>query len=159
VEDSFTPALRCRVGEGTVGRAPVSRGRRHRPRSRDYHLDLDPQRATFKVDRQEMTGDFILSEILNTRSVGPNLAWSDADPSDGYFTVVFAGEEHRDELARYLQDRLADRESALELPAVRAREIEIRSLADAHIDDEIVHGSACAPISIRIEAAAIEFLV
>ena len=121
---------------------------------------LEPRRATLKIDGREISGDFILAEVLNTRSVGPNLALSpDADPSDGFFSVVTAGEEHRDELARYLQDRLEGREGQLSLPAVQAREVEIQGLFDAHVDDEIVRASILEPIAIGLEPHAVEFLV
>jgi diacylglycerol kinase (ATP) len=121
---------------------------------------LEPRRATLKIDGREVSGDFILAEILNTRSIGPNLALSpDADPSDGFFSVVTAGEEHRDELARYLQDRLEGREGQLSLPAVHAREVEIQGLFDAHVDDEIVRASILEPIAIGLEPHAVEFLV
>jgi diacylglycerol kinase family enzyme len=121
---------------------------------------LEPRRVTLTVDGQEIAGDFILAEVMNTRSVGPNLVLaSDADPSDGQFCVVTAGEEHRDELARYLHDRAEGREGSLALPAMPAREVEIQGLVDAHVDDEVVRASILEPISIRLEAAAVEFLL
>jgi diacylglycerol kinase (ATP) len=121
---------------------------------------LEPRRATLKIDGREIAGDFIVAEVLNTRSVGPNLALSpDADPSDGFLSVVIAGEEHRDELAQYLQDKLQGRESRLSLPAIRAREVEIQGLVDAHVDDEVMRASLLEPIVIGLEPHAVEFLV
>jgi diacylglycerol kinase (ATP) len=128
-----------------------------------YHevlLQLEPRRATLRVDSREMAGEFIFAEVLNMRSVGPNLALSsDADPSDGFFSVVTAREEHREQLARYLQDRLAGRDGELSLPTVCARDVEIRGLLDAHVDDEIVRASLLEPITIGLEPHAVEFLV
>jgi diacylglycerol kinase (ATP) len=129
-------------------------------RYREVLSELEPRRATVRLDCREMTGDFLVAEILNMRSVGPNLALSsDADPSDGFFSVVTAGEEHRDELARYLQDRLEGREGQLSLPTVCAREVEIQGLVDAHVDDEIVRASLLEPIAIGLEPHAVEFLI
>ncbi len=120
---------------------------------------LEPHRSTLWVDGHELTDDFIVAEVMNTPSVGPNLVLSaDADPSDGYLCVVTATEKHRAELAEYLQDRIEGREGHLSLPAVRAREVEIRSPADAHIDDEVVRSPIPEAMSIRVEGA-IEILV
>jgi diacylglycerol kinase family enzyme len=122
--------------------------------------DLPPRRCTLELDGREMTGDFILAEVLNTRSVGPNLVIApDADPSDGRFCVVSAEEEHRDMLAGHLQDLLQGREGRLSLPTVSAREVAIRGLVDAHVDDEIVRASLLEPITIGLEPHAVEFLV
>ena len=129
-------------------------------RYREVLSELEPRRVTLNLDGRQMTGDFIVAELLNTRSVGPNLALSsDADPSDGFFSVVTAGEEHRDQLARYLHDRLEGREGLLSLPTVCAREVEIQGLVDAHVDDEMVRASLLEPIVVGLEPHAVEFLV
>jgi len=121
---------------------------------------LEPRRARLIVDGDSIADDFLLAEILNIRSVGPNLVLSpDADPSDGYFSVVTATEDHREALAHYLRDLNEGRESTLLLPTVRAREVEIETTEDVHIDDEIVRVAMSATMSVRIEAAAVEFLV
>lgn len=120
---------------------------------------LEPLRSTLVVDGQELTDDFIVAEVMNIRSLGPNLVLApDADPSDGSLCVVTATEKHRDDIAAYLQDRIEGREGALSLPAVRAHEVEIRSHADAHIDDEVVRSPIPEAMSIRIEGA-IDILV
>jgi len=121
---------------------------------------LEPRRARLIVDGDSIADDFLLAEILNIRSVGPNLVLSpDADPADGYFSVVTATEDHREALAHYLRDLNEGRESTLLLPTVRAREVEIETTEDVHIDDEIVRVAMSATMSVRIEAAAVEFLV
>jgi diacylglycerol kinase (ATP) len=99
--------------------------------------------------------------VLNTRSVGPNLVLSqDADPYDGYFSVVTAAEEQRDELSRYLQDRIDGRDNNnLALPVRRAQHVDIIGRGDTHIDDEVVRSAIPGTVSIRIETAAVEVLV
>jgi diacylglycerol kinase (ATP) len=119
-----------------------------------------PRRWTLRLDGEEMTGHFILAEVLNTQSVGPNIALSDdADPSDGYFDVVTAGEEHRDELAAYLRDRLEGRVGRLALPSRRARHIELQGQGDTHVDDELVTSAIPGVLSIHIEPGAVEVLI
>jgi diacylglycerol kinase family enzyme len=121
---------------------------------------FEARRWTLRLDGEETTGDVILAEVLNTRSVGPNIVLSeDADPSDGYFSVVTAGEEHRDELTQYLRDRLEGREHRLSLPARRARHIELHGQGDTHVDDELLRSAIPGALSIHIEPGAVEVLI
>jgi len=121
---------------------------------------LGPRRSTLTVDGESITGEFLLAEILNIQSVGPNLVLSaDADPSDGYFSVVTVTEDQREDVTRYLKDLIDGREGSLSLPTLHARAIEIETVEDVHVDDEIVRFPMSATMSVQIEAAAVEFLV
>ena len=65
----------------------------------------------------EISDEFLLVEMLNIRSIGPNLVFGpDASPSDGYFDVVMAQECHREELLTYLERRAAGEPARLALP-------------------------------------------
>jgi diacylglycerol kinase (ATP) len=119
-----------------------------------------PRRWTLRLDDEERTDDFLLVEVLNTRSVGPNIIFSeDADPSDGYLCVVTAREEHRDELVSYFQDRIEGRERRLTLPTAYARHVDIVGRGDTHVDDEVVRSAIPGTVSIHLEGGAVEFLV
>ena len=53
---------------------------------------MRPRRWSLRLDGREHEGEFLLFEVLNTRSVGPNLELGrTADPTDGLLTVVTAG--------------------------------------------------------------------
>jgi diacylglycerol kinase (ATP) len=120
---------------------------------------LQPVEMTIVADGIEATGEFILVEVLNIRSLGPNLIFStSATPSDGLFTVVTAGDEHRDEIARYLQELLEGRDSALSLPSTRARKVTLHNDTDLHLDDEVLAASPSQTVSIRIDPCALEVL-
>jgi len=122
--------------------------------------DLKPRRWTIRVDGEEVSGDFILVEVLNIRSVGPNLVLDeDADPSDGHFNVVIAEDKHRDEIARYIQDRIEGKEGRLALPSLSGQHVDIHGRGDTHVDDELVRCAIPGTASIQLEAAAVEFLV
>ena len=101
-----------------------------------------------------------LFEILNTPSVGANLVLAGrADPSDGYFDVVTAGEADRGKIAGYLR-ALRDRtEATLSLPARRARRAEITGWDRMHVDDEVRRIAETGKVTIEVEPGAIEFLV
>jgi diacylglycerol kinase family enzyme len=126
----------------------------------DVLAELKPRRWTVRVDEEEVTGDFILLEVLNIRSVGPNLVlYEDADPSDGYFNVVIATDKHRDEIARYIQERIDGREGRLCLPSLRGQRVDIHGRGDTHVDDELVRSAIPGTATIQLEPAAVEFLV
>jgi diacylglycerol kinase family enzyme len=126
---------------------------------RDVLARLAPRECTVSLDGIQLTAGFLLVEVLNISAVGPNLVLSpDADPSDGFFSVVLASEEHRDILDAYLQQRIEGRERHLSLPAYRAQHVEIQGLCDLHVDDQIVHSPSPRTVSIRIEPAALELL-
>ena len=127
---------------------------------RDALADLAPQPWTISIDGTQMSDEFLLVEVLNIRSVGPNLVFApDASSSDGYFDVITAQETDRKQLETYFEHRVARRDTRLTLPRRRARHVSITSCTEMHIDDERVDTCALGPISIEIAHAAITVLI
>jgi diacylglycerol kinase family enzyme len=119
---------------------------------------LQPVEWTIVADGTRTTGKFLLVEVLNIRSIGPNLVLApDADPSDGLLRLVTAGEEHRDELARYLRDLLGGRDHSPSLPCERARHVTLEGATDLHVDDQVLSARS-QNVSLRLEAGALELL-
>ena len=126
---------------------------------RDALSGLRAYRWTLTLDGTRQDGELLVIEVLNIRSVGPNLVLSpDVDCSDGFFSVVTAGEERREDLADYLRHRIEGKESRLCLPSWRARQIEIQGTQAMHVDDEIHGELAIGTVLIQIERAAVQFL-
>ena len=120
---------------------------------------LQPVEWTIVADGARITGKFILVEVLNIRSIGPNLVFSpDANPADGLFRVVLAGEQHRDTIARYLRDRLERGCHPLSLPSQCARTVTLQGVTDIHVDDKVLSNSPSQNVSIEIEAGVVEIL-
>lgn len=117
------------------------------------------------IDGEPLPGRYLLLEVLNLGTAGPNLHLAPhADPSDGLFDVVLADERLRRDLIERLPTYRLDPQSAPALPARRARHVTI-ACGDfpAHVDDEVCH-SGCAAggpdtIELAIEPGAIRFLV
>jgi diacylglycerol kinase (ATP) len=122
---------------------------------------LQPVEWTIVADGVRTSREFLLVEVLNIRSIGPNLVLAaDANPSDGFFHVVMGGEEHRDEVARYLRDLLEGRASQLPLLlSQRARHVTLEGAADIHVDDEVRPGPLSRVVSMHVVAGALELLV
>lgn len=119
---------------------------------------LQPVEWTIVADGARTTREFLLVEVLNIRSIGPNLVLSpDANPSDGLFRLVMAGEDHRDELARYLRDLLDGRDHPPLLTSQRARHVTLDGATDVHVDDELLSASS-RKVSMHVEPGALELL-
>jgi diacylglycerol kinase (ATP) len=104
---------------------------------------LQPGEWTIVADGARTTGEFLLVEVLNIRSIGPNLVFSaDATPLDGLFRVVMAGKEYREEIARYLHDLLEGRDHPPSLTSQCARQVTLQGTTDIHMDDEVLSASA-----------------
>jgi diacylglycerol kinase (ATP) len=121
---------------------------------------LQPRRWTGLLDDEPIDGEYLLVEVLNVPSVGANLILApDADPSDGWFDVVTAGEGERRRLAEYLQACCGGAETPPALPTRRARRAEITGWDLMHVDDELRRIAEAGKVTVEIEPGAIQFLV
>jgi len=127
---------------------------------RDALSALEPSRLSICMDGTTLTGDFLLVEVLNIKSVGPNLELcADANPSDGYFAVVVAAAGDRDLVDDYLRRLTESSEARLRLPVHRAREVTIQGLPVVHLDDRIIRLEDGGTVSAAIIESALEVLV
>ncbi len=121
---------------------------------------LKPRPWRLVVDGSTIEDEFLLVEVLNIRSVGPNLKLGrGVNPSDGWLSVVTAEEAHRSALAAYLENRLEGRDQELDLPTRRAKHIDIEGLHEIHIDDRVRHWPGMGTVSIAVEPDAVRILV
>ena len=127
---------------------------------RDVLVDLEAQPVTLHVDGRRVTGSFLLIEIMNIGSIGPQLELaSGIDPRDGWLSVVTAREAHRPLLIDYLSHRIEGRAFGLELPTERARQVEVEGWTEIHIDDQVRRGLDAETIAASITPAAVTVLV
>jgi diacylglycerol kinase family enzyme len=126
----------------------------------DVLTKLEPVRHTLVLDGASFSEELLLFEILNIRSVGPNLVLSaDASPSDGLFDVVVAGPSHRSELLSYLESLMEARPRQLSLPTRRARSVTIDGCSHLHVDDERLDMRRLGSVTIDISPGALTMLV
>lgn len=98
-----------------------------------------PRRLKVALDGRDLSGDYIMLEVMNIRCIGPNLCLApNADPGDGLLDIVLVTADQRGQMDRYLSDRAEGEESYSALPVLQGRllRIECEELR-VHIDDDI----------------------
>lgn len=121
---------------------------------------LRPRPFQLSVDGHDVSGDYLLVEVLNIPSVGSNIVLSDeVSPFDGLLSVITAREEHRQVLVTYFEERLSGAQVSATLPSIAARRIELSGAAALHVDDEIHQIQPSTRILVEVEPGAINVLV
>ena len=101
-------------------------------------LNYKPKLCKIQLDGHDYSGKFLLVEVMNTSSMGPNLNLAPfADPGDGTFEVILITEAHRQEFADYVKGKLEGKEESPFFTALKAKKIQIFWEGTAlHVDDE-----------------------
>jgi len=124
-------------------------------------LSYEAKSCRLMVDGVDHSGLFLLAEVMNTRSIGPNLLLSpDSDPGDGEMEVVVLPAKDREKFAAYIQSRMNGREEAFQFQTIPARDVQISwDGTHVHTDDEVIKIKANAEVGINIRAGLLEFMV
>ena len=110
-----------------------------------------PVKTQLTLDGRELSGDYLLVEIMNTKSVGPALRLAPAaDPGDGLLEVVCLRTDRRDEMIEWL--RAPDHKSP-PLTAERGMDVSIAwSATPLRVDDEVsARSKARRKATVRVE--------
>lgn len=120
---------------------------------------LTAQPWSLQLDGRRVEEEFLLVEVLNIRSIGPNFVVADsATPFDGQFTVALASERHREALQAYWQARMAGTVTDLHLDTHRAAEVLLESGDDLHLDDALFAWPEAGGVSLRVERGVLPVL-
>jgi diacylglycerol kinase family enzyme len=125
-----------------------------------------PKKLKITLDGRDLSGEYILLEIMNIRHIGPNLSLAiDADPSDGAFDIVLVSRLEQDSLSQCLSDCMDGKISQRALTVHQGQHLQIHwSRFPIHIDDEVwPNGAALSPLlssdfDVKIKRHALEFL-
>jgi len=131
-------------------------------RLHDIILNYKTRECDIILDDQHFDGKFLMVEIMNTQSLGPNLNLAPlADTSDGELDIILIPESQREELAGYIDRRLKyGRDEPFFYKAHRAKKIKISWKGHLlHVDDELVKIEKSEEISIDVVQGVLEFLV
>ncbi len=119
-----------------------------------------PQSCRLFIDGTDYSGAYLLIEVMNTCSIGPNLLLSpQGDPGDGYLDVVLVKERERQILLSYAQHKLDGKEGTFSLPSIKAKKVSVSwSLNEMHVDD-VLHPLLGSPLlEITILNGAFHYL-
>jgi diacylglycerol kinase family enzyme len=119
------------------------------------------------VDGEDISGRYLLLEILNIQYIGPNLFLApDLVRNDGEFDVVLVSEKHREKLRKHIKHWQEGKMLPPEFETRRGKRIEIRWTGfPLHIDDKVwpekggKKPKPPADIKFKVEAEAVRFLV
>jgi diacylglycerol kinase (ATP) len=124
-------------------------------------LSYEPRYCKLEINGMDHSGKFLLAEIMNTKSIGPNLILSPAgNPGDGEMEVVLVPESDKEKFAEYVLNKINDRELTYHFQTIKAKNIRISwEGKHVHADDKIIRLKKSPEISIEIKEHLLEFLV
>lgn len=128
---------------------------------RDIIFSYEPRQCNLKIDGSDHSGKFLMTEIMNTKLIGPNLFLSPhGDPGDGEFEVIMIPEKDKEKLADYISDKLRGIESPYTFHQFKAKEITISwEGTHLHVDDEMIKIDKGVEIEIELRKGLLEFMV
>jgi diacylglycerol kinase (ATP) len=129
--------------------------------------DAPARKLNITADGRDLSGDYLLAEVMNITHVGPNLHLApDAEPGDGLLDIVLVSKDERSKLDLYLSKRLDGSNEPPELNVVHAKEVQIWwDGFDIHIDDKAwpLEDTSVplepSMIEIKMDRQVLEFLV
>jgi diacylglycerol kinase family enzyme len=130
-------------------------------RLHDIVLTYKARKCTLQADGSDYSGMYLLAEIMNTRSIGPNLTLAeDADPGDGELDLLLLEEKDREQFAAYVTARINGKDDRFTFRAIKCKNIEIAwDNTHVHVDDEIVKLKKSEPVRIELLPDVLKFLV
>ena len=146
-----------------IGRETIEKGDpdSHMVEARDLYLDtlrdLRPAHYDLRIDGEEISGEFLLVEALNTPSIGPQLRLTkDVNAADGFLSVVVVQDSERAMLEAYLSALQDGSDEPAGFKSWRARSVEITGADRMHVDDQVVDVEG--PISISTRPSLLRIL-
>lgn len=127
----------------------------------DVVLSYRPRECKIVADGVDHTGKYIMVEIMNTRSIGPNLELSpNSDPGDGEFEIVLIPESHQKKFEEYLLNLINEKEDNYSFTTIKAKKVQVFwEGKDIHADDETIKVDKPVEVNIQVRPGLLEFLV
>ncbi|MND61201.1 diacylglycerol kinase [compost metagenome] len=114
-----------------------------------------------QIDGKDYSGKYLMVEIMNTKSIGPNLVLSpDSDPGDSKLNIVIIGEKHRKKLLSYIEGKIDGEKSEYKFDTIEGENISIRwEGTHVHVDDKVVKVKKSAEVKIELIPDLLNFIV
>ncbi|RYD57268.1 MAG: diacylglycerol kinase [Sphingobacteriales bacterium] len=126
----------------------------------DIARDYKARECKLEIDGIDHSGKFLLVEIMNTPSIGPNLSFNPfGDPSDGELEIVLIPENQREKFIEYMNDRKNGIEAPFCFSALKGKDIKISwDGIHAHVDDKLIKEKPGIQISLSLHPGILQFL-
>ncbi|WP_423147871.1 diacylglycerol/lipid kinase family protein [Rubrolithibacter danxiaensis] len=123
--------------------------------------EYEPSFCKLEVDGVDYSGEYILVEIMNTATIGPNLNFAqDSDPGDGVLEVVLIKASQKDAFSSYIRKKIEGVEEPFRPLIIKGRNIKLLWEGnDVHVDDELIEIRNPADVTIELHPGLLEFLV
>lgn len=124
-------------------------------------MDAPAKRCDLTINGKDYSGAFLLIEVMNIRSMGPNLNLApEADPGDGVFDVVLITEEQRPALAEYVERKMQGREVTFDFPLLKANKLSMLWYGKhLHVDDEHRKLEQPQEVTVHMREGLLQFLL
>jgi diacylglycerol kinase (ATP) len=121
----------------------------------------DPVACKIVADGVEYAGKYLMVEVLNTRSIGPNLELgATADPGDGELDIILVPESHQQKFEAFLLNRIRGEEDEFAFTTIKTKKLEISwEGKDVHVDDERLKPDGPVKVVIEVQPGMIEFVI
>ena len=125
-----------------------------------------PNKLKVTLDGRDISGEYILLEVMNISYIGPNLCLAPhANPSDGLLDIVFVSKDERDNLSRCLSHCMEGKLVQPTLTIRKGQQLQIEwDGFTTHIDDEVWPDKGAefplsvSAIDVTVKRHALEFL-
>jgi len=124
-------------------------------------LSYEPRFCKLEIDGTDHSGKFYMVEVMNIRSIGPNMVLApNADPTDGELEVVLVPEAHMEKFSGFLLDKLTETDEPYHFHILRGKKISIRwDGTRFHADDRMLKLERERCINLEIKKGVLPFLV
>lgn len=125
----------------------------------DVIRDQEPFYCSIEIDGTDHSGNYLLVEVVNIQSIGPNLQLAPhADPGDGKLEVVLLTSQHRDQLLA--QVHAGGPEKVMAFPVFKGNSIHLHcEETNVHNDDELLKIKQPGPVHIECQSGMLDFLI
>ena len=124
-------------------------------------LSYDAKECQLEIDGRDHSGKYLLAEIMNTKSIGPNLFLApQADPGDGLFNLIVIPETDREKFATYVSGKIDDKEIDYDFIELKGKKATICwDGTHVHVDDEVIKLKKKKEIKVELKENLFRFLV
>jgi len=124
-------------------------------------MDYEPRRCQLEVDGTDHSGKFFMVEVMNIRSIGPNMVLAPmADAGDGELDVVLVPEAHKEKFSDFLLHKLSGGGDTYQFHTLKAKNIIIRwDGTRLHADDEMLKMEREVEVKISVKEGALQFII